>query len=94
MKSINCYLRLNKIQKNHEKLFFLTIVMFLCDLQEKLFSGINNTKASLGKKLKNDMLPEIEKVQKVIDFQLALIVKADYLWWSLDVRFVIDCGFK
>ncbi|XP_024976129.1 DDT domain-containing protein DDR4 isoform X2 [Cynara cardunculus var. scolymus] len=31
---------------------------------EKLFTSKNRTEASLGKKLKNDMLPEIEKVQK------------------------------
>lgn len=34
------------------------------DVSEKLFSSKNRTEASLGKKLKNDMLPEIEKVQK------------------------------
>ncbi|PWA73782.1 DDT domain superfamily [Artemisia annua] len=34
------------------------------DVSEKLFSSINRMEASLGKKLKNDMLPEIEKVQK------------------------------
>ncbi|KAF7124881.1 hypothetical protein RHSIM_Rhsim12G0160100 [Rhododendron simsii] len=33
-------------------------------LMEKLFSSKNRTEASLGKKLKNDMLPEIEKVHK------------------------------
>ncbi|KAL3575242.1 hypothetical protein D5086_023343 [Populus alba] len=31
---------------------------------EKLFTSKNRTEASLGKKLKNDMLPEIEKVYK------------------------------
>ncbi|KAE9453769.1 hypothetical protein C3L33_14309, partial [Rhododendron williamsianum] len=34
------------------------------DVSEKLFSSKNRTEASLGKKLKNDMLPEIEKVHK------------------------------
>ncbi|PSR96660.1 DDT domain-containing protein [Actinidia chinensis var. chinensis] len=34
------------------------------DVSEKLFSSKNKTEASLGKKLKNDMLPEIEKVHK------------------------------
>ncbi|XP_076891516.1 DDT domain-containing protein DDR4-like isoform X2 [Bidens hawaiensis] len=34
------------------------------DVSEKLFSSKNRMEASLGKKLKNDMLPEIEKVQK------------------------------
>lgn len=34
-------------------------------LQEKLFSSKNRTEVSLGKKLKNDMLPEIEKIHKV-----------------------------
>ncbi|XP_024976130.1 DDT domain-containing protein DDR4 isoform X3 [Cynara cardunculus var. scolymus] len=34
------------------------------DVSEKLFTSKNRTEASLGKKLKNDMLPEIEKVQK------------------------------
>ncbi|XAR50109.1 hypothetical protein NMG60_11004347 [Bertholletia excelsa] len=33
-------------------------------VSEKLFSSQNRTEASLGKKLKNDMLPEIEKVHK------------------------------
>lgn len=37
-----------------------------CYSQEKLFSSKNRTEASLGKKLKNDMLPEIEKVHKVL----------------------------
>lgn len=37
-------------------------------LQEKLFSSKNRTEASLGKKLKNDMLPEIEKVHKVANY--------------------------
>ncbi|OMO61539.1 putative tRNA ligase [Corchorus olitorius] len=32
--------------------------------QEKLFASKNRTEASLGKKLKNDMLPEIEKEHK------------------------------
>lgn len=35
-------------------------------LQEKLFSSKNRTEASLGKKLKIDMLPEIEKDHKVL----------------------------
>lgn len=35
-------------------------------LQEKLFSSNSRTEASLGKKLKNDMLPEIEKEHKVL----------------------------
>ncbi|XVF09176.1 hypothetical protein REPUB_Repub07fG0069100 [Reevesia pubescens] len=34
------------------------------DVSEKLFSSKNRTEASLGKKLKNDMLPEIEKEHK------------------------------
>lgn len=34
--------------------------------QEKLFSSKNRTEASLGKKLKIDMLPEIERVHKVL----------------------------
>ncbi|KAJ0829385.1 putative transcription factor & chromatin remodeling DDT family [Helianthus annuus] len=34
------------------------------DVSEKLFSSKNQMESSLGKKLKNDMLPEIEKVQK------------------------------
>ncbi|XP_061956917.1 DDT domain-containing protein DDR4-like isoform X1 [Populus nigra] len=34
------------------------------DVSEKLFNSKNRTEASLGKKLKNDMLPEIEKVYK------------------------------
>ncbi|XP_071696248.1 DDT domain-containing protein DDR4-like [Rutidosis leptorrhynchoides] len=34
------------------------------DVSEKLFSSKNRTESSLGKKLKIDMLPEIEKVQK------------------------------
>ncbi|KAL9434334.1 hypothetical protein AB3S75_029050 [Citrus x aurantiifolia] len=34
------------------------------DVSEKLFSSKNRTEASLGKKLKNDMVPEIEKEHK------------------------------
>ncbi|CAL5327169.1 DDT domain-containing protein DDR4-like [Camellia sinensis] len=34
------------------------------DVSEKLFSSKNRTEASLGKKLKSDMLPEIDKVHK------------------------------
>ncbi|CAI0540445.1 unnamed protein product [Linum tenue] len=34
------------------------------DVSEKLFTSTNRTEVSLGKKLKNDMLPDIEKVQK------------------------------
>ncbi|KAK4782355.1 hypothetical protein SAY86_016457 [Trapa natans] len=34
------------------------------DISEKLFTSTNRTEVSLGKKLKNDMLPEIEKVHK------------------------------
>ncbi|CAN0903463.1 DDT domain-containing protein DDR4 [Linum grandiflorum] len=34
------------------------------DVSEKLFASENRTEASLGKKLKNDKLPEIEKVHK------------------------------
>ncbi|XP_010533420.1 PREDICTED: DDT domain-containing protein DDR4-like [Tarenaya hassleriana] len=34
------------------------------DVSEKLFSSKNRTEASLGKKLKNDMLPEIEREHK------------------------------
>lgn len=40
------------------------------DSQEKLFSSSNRSEASLGKKLKIDILPEIEKVHKV--FLMAL----------------------
>lgn len=35
-------------------------------LQEKLFSSKNRTEASLGKKLKFDVLPEVEKAHKVL----------------------------
>ncbi|KAL0335674.1 UNVERIFIED_CONTAM: DDT domain-containing protein DDR4 [Sesamum radiatum] len=34
------------------------------NVSEKLFSSKNRTEASVGKKLKNDLLPEIEKVHK------------------------------
>ncbi|XP_059303876.1 DDT domain-containing protein DDR4 [Lycium ferocissimum] len=34
------------------------------DVSEKLFSSKNRTEASVGKKLKNDMLPEVERVHK------------------------------
>ncbi|KAE8736271.1 putative HIPL1 protein precursor [Hibiscus syriacus] len=34
------------------------------DVSEKLFASKNRTEASLGKKLKNDMLPEVEKEHK------------------------------
>jgi len=33
--------------------------------QEKLFSSKNRTEISVGKKLKIDMLPEVEKAHKV-----------------------------
>lgn len=47
--------------------FILSYTKFLVLLlQEKLFSSKNRTEASLGKKLKNDMLPEIEKEHKVL----------------------------
>jgi len=34
--------------------------------QEKLFTSKNRTEVSVGKKVKIDMLPEIEKVHKVL----------------------------
>ncbi|KAK6153359.1 hypothetical protein DH2020_012998 [Rehmannia glutinosa] len=39
-------------------------------VSEKLFSSKNRTEVSVGKKLKNDMLPEIEKVHKMKEKQL------------------------
>ena len=41
--------------------------------QEKLFSSKNRMEASLGKKLKIDMLPEIEKEHKVLYFYVCLL---------------------
>lgn len=46
--------------------FLLNVKNLNFFVQEKLFSSKNRTEASLGKKLKNDMLPEIEKVHKVV----------------------------
>ena len=46
-------------------------------LQEKLFTSKNRSEASLGKKLKIDMLPEIEKVHKVLD-------RAAFTWSGCD----------
>lgn len=48
------------------------------DSQEKLFSSSNRSEASLGKKLKIDILPEIEKVHKVFLMALPSAVE-----WSL-----------
>lgn len=46
---------------------FLLLCLIISDmLQEKLFSSKNRTEVSLGKKLKIDMLPEIERVHKVL----------------------------
>ena len=58
----------------HAKLNKNIFLVFLCCCsfklvhlsQEKLFSSKNRTEASLGKKLKIDMLPEIEKDHKVL----------------------------
>lgn len=67
------YGQLPDIERGHEGLYFfkngfaLYYTKFLVLLlQEKLFSSKNRTEASLGKKLKNDMLPEIEKEHKVL----------------------------
>lgn len=43
------------------------ILIFYVCFQEKLFSSKNRTEASVGKKLKIDSLPEIEKIHKVWD---------------------------
>ena len=40
-------------------------LIFIALSQEKLFSSINRTEVAVGKKLKGDMLLEIEKVHKV-----------------------------
>ncbi|KAH7835092.1 hypothetical protein Vadar_022803 [Vaccinium darrowii] len=45
--------------------------------QEKLFSSENRTEASLGKKLKNDMLPKIEKVASFMIESLSPILLVD-----------------
>lgn len=42
-------------------------------VQEKLFTSKNRSEASLGKKLKVDMLPEIEKVHKVLGLSVMKI---------------------
>lgn len=41
------------------------IYVNLSNQQEKLFSSKNRMEAALGKKLKFDFLPEIEKIHKV-----------------------------
>jgi len=41
--------------------------------QEKLFTSKNRTEVSVGKKVKIDMLPEIEKVHKVYYFCVCLL---------------------
>lgn len=46
--------------------FFQIWRIWMFFMQEKLFLSKNRTEASLGKKLKNDVLPEIEKVHKVV----------------------------
>lgn len=43
---------------------FLVTTLFALS-QEKLFASKNRTECSLGKKLKIDMLPDIEKEHKV-----------------------------
>lgn len=48
-------------------------------LQEKLFTSKNRTEALLGKKLKNDMLPEIEKVHKVLKLHFLLKFLLDWM---------------
>lgn len=54
------------------RLFWSHLVTFLSGkssvfwLQEKLSSSKNRTEASVGKKLKFDVLPEVEKALKVI----------------------------
>lgn len=45
---------------------------FIFQIQDKLLSSNNRTEASLGKKLKIDFLPEIEKIHKV--FQPSLLM--------------------
>lgn len=47
---------------------FISVLNFTPILQDKLFSSENRTEISVGKKLKNDMLPEIEKVHKVLSY--------------------------
>ncbi|KAG6505852.1 hypothetical protein ZIOFF_038218 [Zingiber officinale] len=47
------------------------------EVSEKLFSSKNRTETSLGKKLKIDCLPEIEKIHKIFDHSPQ---KKDRLW--------------
>ncbi|GFZ07766.1 DDT domain superfamily [Actinidia rufa] len=58
------------------------------DVSEKLFSSKNRTEASLGKKLRNDMLPEIEKVNKVVKYLLTKFFQLVplLLTWALKER--------
>lgn len=54
------------------------------NLQEKLFSSSNRTEISVGKKLKNDMLPEIEKVHKVgLVFLESTLIYSEFLQFDV-----------
>ena len=58
-------------------------------LQEKLFSSENRTETSLGKKLKSDMLPEIEKVHKVVNcFLIKYQLDSLFLTWAFYIWFL------
>lgn len=54
-------------------------------LQEKLFSSKNRTEVSVGKKLQNDMLPEIEKVHKVVYY----LIERLFRLFSLDLQILL-----
>ena len=52
--------------------------------QEKLLASKNRNECSVGKKLHNDMLPEIEKVHKVFFCDLVLIIMFEVIVIKVD----------
>lgn len=50
--------------------------------QDKLFSSKNRMEASVGKKLKIDLLPDIEKDHKVLYFCVCLLTLSCNGWWD------------
>lgn len=69
--AIFLYLAVSLLLKNLWSKLLLELVCMI--VQEKLFTSKNRSEASLGKKLKLDMLPEIEKVHKVLGLSVMKI---------------------
>lgn len=53
------------VAKIFHHLGFLFLILFICS-QEKLVSSKNRIEAALGKRLKIDVIPEVEKIHKVL----------------------------